>query len=170
MEHYKKLIQKKRQEGKGKMGDVEASARGSVLNDMIGALGQSDAKKVKGLKKVTVASNSTQGLAKGIDTAKELIERKEGEKLQKHEGAMRPDSQEEEYDDQDAQGPNHIPTEDEASSFHSQDPKLGSPLTDENSDEENEEIEEAKDHEALKAENDALKLEIERLKAPRPHY
>lgn len=160
MEHFKKLMEKKRQAGKGSLEPVEASARHSVLNDMIGALDQDGLKKVKNLKKVTVASNDKKGLEKGLEKAKELVA---------HEGEMTPDSQEEEYDDQDAEGPNHIPTEKEASSFGAQDPKLGSPEVD-GEESMDEEASEESEFEKLKAEHEKLKAEIERLKAPKSFY
>jgi len=163
MEKLKKLIDKKRQEGKGSLGEVESAARGSVLQDMIGALDSEGAKKVKGIKKVTVTSGSTGGIEKGLDVAKKA--------LQKHEGEMKPDTQEPEYNDQDAEGPNHMPTEKEASSFGSQDPELGSPKTDEN-EIESEEGEGSEEDElsSLKAEHEKLKEEIARLKAPKSYY
>jgi hypothetical protein len=169
MEHFKKLMDKKRSEGKGKMGDVESAARGSVLQDMIGALDQDGMKKVKGIKKVTVASNSEGGVKEGLDAAKSILAQGEKRKASGsvEEGEMTPDSQEEEYDDQDAEGPNHMPTEKEASSFGSQDPKLGSPETDEGTElAEHDESEDMDLHEEIKN----LKAEIASLRAPKSFY
>lgn len=160
MDKLQSLIDKKKKEGKT-LSPMDAAARHSVLGGLMGELDGEDAKKVKGLKKVTVASDDKNGLEKGLDTAKKLVA---------HEGEMKDDSDEDEYDDQDAEGPNHMPTEQEASSFGAQDPKLGSPETDENSDLENHEINDEDKFTQLHAENDALKKEIERLKAPKPFY
>ncbi len=171
MEHFKKLMAKKRQEGKGALSNSEASARHSVLDDMVGALDQDGMKKVKGIKKVTVASDKPEGLEKGLDLAKKLVsdfDKKKSDSLQKHEGEMADDSEEEEYDDQDSEGPNHMPTEKEASSFGSQDPALGSPETDEESSEE--EASEEDELSRLRTEHEQMKKEIERLKAPKPFY
>ena len=165
MEHFKKLMEKKRQEGKGSLEPIEASARGSVLHDMIGALDEDGMKKVKGLKKVTVASNDEQGLKSGLDKAKEM--------LQKHEGEMKDDSSEDEYDDQDEEGPNHMPTEKEATSFGAE--KGESPETDE---EEAAESPEEEKHEegspehlaALKKELEDAKAHIAHLQKPKSFY
>lgn len=173
MEKFKQLMDKKRKEGSG-MDHVEAAARGSVLNDMIGALDQDGMSKVKNMKKVTVASNDKKGLEQGLDKAKEILA--QGEKSNPsgnvHEGEMKDDSDEQEYDDQDAEGPNHMPTEKEASSFGAQDPELGSPETDEESEDESPEQQAAEDHDSmsLHAEIANLKKEIDRLKAPKSFY
>lgn len=62
---------------KKKMSDNEMSAKQSVLehlrNEAEGMMGE----KMKGMKKVTVASNSSEGLKKGLDKAEEIISGKE---------------------------------------------------------------------------------------------
>lgn len=179
MEHFKKLMEKKRQEGKGSMGDVEASARGSVLHDLIGSLDQDGMEKVKGLKKVTVASNDQTGLNEGLDKAKEIVNQgdKSNPSGNEEEGQMKDDDAEEEYDDQDQEGPNHMPTEKEASSFGDQDPELGSPKNDEGTElpehDESEEamVEGSPEHIAhLKAQLEDAKAHIAHLQKPKSFY
>lgn len=78
MEKFKALMAKKREE-KGTMEPVQAAARGSVLGDMMKSLDSEGAKKVKGIKKVTVASNDAKGLESGLDKAKEIVAQGESE-------------------------------------------------------------------------------------------
>lgn len=67
----KRLMGKK---DKPKLSDVEKEAKLKVLNslksDMEGMMGEG----LKGLKKVTVASDSPEGLQQGLEKAEELVE------------------------------------------------------------------------------------------------
>lgn len=173
MENFKKLVQKKREEGKSSMQPVEASARSSVLNDMMGSLDQEGMKKVKGIKKVTVASDSQAGIKEGLDKAKEILAQgnKSNPSGNVEEGLMKADDAEDEYDDQDQEGPNHMPTEKEASSFGAQDPELGSPKVDEPEMESAEEQDaEDSDSKSLHEEIKNLRAEIASLRAPKSYY
>jgi hypothetical protein len=67
-----KLMMKKEKEGK-KLSPIEKKGKEDTLHDLIGDMMDMDSGKVKGLKKVTVASDSPHGLEKGLDKAKELI-------------------------------------------------------------------------------------------------
>ncbi|NDD83949.1 hypothetical protein EBZ38_06690 [bacterium] len=65
----KKLIDKKKARGE-EMSPNEKKAKGSVLEDLIGSMGD----EMKGnLKKVTVASSSKKGLEKGLEKAQEMM-------------------------------------------------------------------------------------------------
>jgi hypothetical protein len=172
MEHFKKLMEKKRAEGKGPMSDAEHSAHSSVLHDMMNALDQDGMEKVKGLKKVTVAAKDQTGLNEGLDKAKEIVNEgdKEHHSGNEHEGEMADDSEEKEYDDQDEEGPNHMPTEHEATSFGAQDAHEGSPETDEEAPE-HEMKEGSPEHIAhLKKQLEDHKAEIAHLRAPKSFY
>ena len=65
------LIAKKKQQD-GDMSPIHAQAKHHVLKDLMSEMHGMDGDKVKGLKKVTVASNSPEGLATGLDKAKQL--------------------------------------------------------------------------------------------------
>ena len=70
----KKIIEKKKKEGKT-LSPVHKEARSTVLEDLMDHLGEMGLDKVKGLKKITVASDSKEGLAKGLDKATEMVEK-----------------------------------------------------------------------------------------------
>jgi hypothetical protein len=67
-----KLMAKKKSEGK-KLSPMEKKGKEDTLQSLIDDMMSMDGDKVKGLKKVTVASNSPKGLEKGLDKAKELV-------------------------------------------------------------------------------------------------
>jgi hypothetical protein len=68
----KALAAAKKKEGK-KLSPVEKEAKGSVLKDLRDMASGAMAKKVKGIKKVEVASNSEEGLEAGLEKAKEIL-------------------------------------------------------------------------------------------------
>lgn len=72
MKGLEKLMMKKHGEGKV-LGKAAAKAKSSVLEDLMSDMFDQDGDKVKGLKKVTIASNSPKGLEKGLDKAKEML-------------------------------------------------------------------------------------------------
>ena len=67
-----KLMAKKSKEGK-KLSGAEKKGKEDTLQSLIDDMMDMDSGKVKGLKKVTVASDSPKGLSKGLEKAKELI-------------------------------------------------------------------------------------------------
>lgn len=173
MEHFRKLMEKKRQAGSGSLDKAEAQARGSVLHDMVGALDDDGLKKVKGLKKVTVAAKDQTGLEEGLSTAKRIVEQgdKSNPSSNKDAGEMKDDSDEEDFDDQDEEGPNHMPTEKEASSFGAE--HAEGPETDEEDEQapEHEPKEGSPEHIAkLKAELENAKAHIAHLQKPKSFY
>jgi hypothetical protein len=68
----KKLLEKKK--SKGMLSDEESSAKMSVLKNLRGKSNESLAEKLKGAKKVSVMSDSEEGLKAGLDKAKEIVE------------------------------------------------------------------------------------------------
>lgn len=77
MEKFKKLLEKKRQMGKSLDG-AERDAKMSAVQGLKDMANEAMKGKMDGMKKVTVASDSQEGLEHGMDKAKELIHGKEG--------------------------------------------------------------------------------------------
>ncbi len=69
---FEKIVAKKKAEGK-EMSPAHKQAKGSVLADLMDHLGSMGLDKVKGMKKVSVASDSADGLKKGLEKAKDLV-------------------------------------------------------------------------------------------------
>lgn len=72
-DNFKKLIEKKKSEGKS-ISPVHQSAKSSVLEELMQHLGASGLDKIKGMKKITVASDSKEGLSEGMKKAAEMVE------------------------------------------------------------------------------------------------
>lgn len=70
----KKLLEKKK--SKGMLSDEESSAKMSVLKNLRGQSNDSLSEKLKGAKKVSVMSDSQEGLEEGLDKAKEILHSK----------------------------------------------------------------------------------------------
>lgn len=70
---FKKLLEKKKQEGK-QMSPERLEAKQKVLSELRGMANESIGKDLPGLKKVTVASDSDEGLKEGLDKAEEVVE------------------------------------------------------------------------------------------------
>ena len=68
----KDLLMKKANAGKF-LKDDEIAAKKAVLKEINGILGDEMGSKLKGLKKVTVASPTKEGLEAGLDKAKEAL-------------------------------------------------------------------------------------------------
>lgn len=105
MKGLEKLMMKKHGEGKV-LGKAAAKAKSSVLEDLMSDMFDHDGDKVKGLKKVTIASNSPKGLEKGLDKAKEMLGEKgmseedmpEGEESGEHEAEESPEMEASEHE------------------------------------------------------------------------
>lgn len=100
-----KLIMKKKQQGEHGLSPVEKKGKEDTLGHLINDMMDMDGSKVKGLKKVTVASNSPKGLEKGLDKAKEIIGHSptggiEDEEMPEHES---PEMEEEESPEHEAE-------------------------------------------------------------------
>ncbi len=72
MYKFDKVLQKKAKEGKEMSGN-EKEAKMSVVQALRDFAAGEMSKKMDGLKKVSVASDSKEGLEKGLDKAKEMI-------------------------------------------------------------------------------------------------
>lgn len=121
-----KLMAKKSQEGK-KLSGAEKKGKEETLQSLIDDMMGMDGEKVKGLKKVTVASNSPKGLEKGLDKAKELIghaptggledeEMPEGEEMMEeempeHEAEESPEMEEAEHEEEGSESPEELEAE-----------------------------------------------------------
>lgn len=66
-----KLLMKKKQEGKG-LSDIQKEAKMNVVKDLRNYAADEMGKKLSGIKKVTVAAGSAEGLEEGLEKAKEL--------------------------------------------------------------------------------------------------
>lgn len=66
-------IMKKKAEKGDVLSEHHAKAKSDILQNLVDDMMGMDSDKVKGLKKVTVASNSPHGLAKGLEKAKEIV-------------------------------------------------------------------------------------------------
>jgi hypothetical protein len=75
-EKIMKLIMEKKKNKASQMTKPEASAKESVLGDLKGMMDKMGSEKVKGLKKVTVASTDEAGLKKGLAKAEDMIDKK----------------------------------------------------------------------------------------------
>jgi ubiquinone biosynthesis protein UbiJ len=97
MEEFKKLLAKKKGEQQGKpMDEHKMKAKADMakeLSDMLGSDLTNDMK--SGMKKVTIASDSTQGLKEGLDKAEDIIDPSEESEEESE------DSSEEESEDSD---------------------------------------------------------------------
>lgn len=73
MHPFEKLMMKKRKEGKV-LSDSEKQAKGSVLDNLMSEMDSHDGEKLKGVKKVTVAAPSKEGLKEGLKKASDIVE------------------------------------------------------------------------------------------------
>jgi hypothetical protein len=126
MHPLQKLMAKKKQEGK-KLSPMEKKGKEDTLQSLIDDMMDMDGDKVKGLKKVTVASNSPKGLSKGLEKAKELIgeaptggledeEMPEGEEMMEEESSEdeseeSPEMEESEHEEEGSESPEELEAE-----------------------------------------------------------
>lgn len=78
MNEFKKLLLEKAKKGDF-LSDSEKEAKMSVINEMKGMMKGMMGDDIRGLKKVTVASDSPEGLKEGLEKAEDVIESKMGE-------------------------------------------------------------------------------------------
>jgi len=94
--HGKFMEMMKKKKG-GEMSGIEKDAKSSVIQEMKKMAEDAMGDKMKGLKKVTVASNSPEGIEKGLEKAKEIISQMPQEEESSEEEMM----EDEEYDEMD---------------------------------------------------------------------
>lgn len=73
---HEKLMKKLEKKGK-KLSPLEQKAKMDVVKELQSQAGDMMGEKLKGLKKVTVASDSEEGLKAGLEKAEEVIEQKQ---------------------------------------------------------------------------------------------
>ncbi len=78
MHPFNKLMQKKKMEGGKQMSPVEKQAKMNVVHEMRKMASDEMSAPLRGMKKVSVASNDPEGLKLGLDKAKQLVEGKDG--------------------------------------------------------------------------------------------
>jgi hypothetical protein len=78
MDEFKQLLMKKKQsQGDKPLDEHKMKAKADMaksLSDMLGSDITEDMKKSSGIKKVTIASDSTEGLKEGLDKAEEIVD------------------------------------------------------------------------------------------------
>lgn len=79
MKKFKELLKKKLEEGKVLSGDKK-KAKCEMLDELDGITKNAMSDKLKGMKKVTVASPTSEGLEKGLEMAKEKVSDMDEEK------------------------------------------------------------------------------------------
>ena len=115
MKNLEKLLMKKHGEGKV-LGKAAAKAKSSVLEDLMSDMFDQDGDKVKGLKKVTIASNTAKGLKKGVEKAEEMLgeggmsdeDMPEMEESAEHEAEESPEMEESEHEGEEDMSPEEI--------------------------------------------------------------
>jgi hypothetical protein len=99
MQDFMKMLQKRQRE-QGPQDEKKMKAKASMAKELSDTLGGDIAEDMKGMSKVTVASDSEQGLKKGLEKAEEVLEDKmepeESEDMEEKE-----DSEEESSDSED---------------------------------------------------------------------
>jgi hypothetical protein len=99
MQDFMKMLQKRQRE-QGPQDEKKMKAKASMAKELSDTLGGDIAEDMKGMSKVTVASDSEQGLKKGLEKAEEVLENKmepeESEDMEEKE-----DSEEESSDSED---------------------------------------------------------------------
>jgi TATA-binding protein-associated factor Taf7 len=76
MEEFMKLLAKKAREQKGPMHGPKMDAKAAMAKELSDSLGSDIMDGIKGMKKVTVASNSEEGLKEGLEKAEDVLESK----------------------------------------------------------------------------------------------
>jgi len=76
MEDFMKLLAKKAKEQKGPMHGPKIDAKAAMAKELSDSLGSDILEGIKGMKKVTVASNSEEGLKEGLEKAEDVLESK----------------------------------------------------------------------------------------------
>lgn len=114
MHKFEKLMEKKMKDKKSHLDENESKAKMSVLQDLKHDMGEMMKDRLHGgLKKVTVASDSPEGIKKGLDKAKQLVgemspaeaeheapehEGESEEEMAEHEAAESPEMEEKEQE------------------------------------------------------------------------
>ena len=111
MDKLKEIMMKKKGEGK-ELTPVHATAKMGVLQNLLADMDKLGAEKLGGLKKVTVASDSKQGLEKGLEKASEIVQK--GPLSARNHDGIADSGNAVDQSDEDEYTPEHNPEEDEA--------------------------------------------------------
>jgi len=117
MDKFKELLKKKMKSGK-MLDDNSAKARMETIDELDDMVGSPMLDKMKGLKKVTVASSSKAGLEEGLEKAQDMMDNKSD--AEKHfnmmsDKASSEDCDEDDMDDEDMDMKEEAPEDDIAS-------------------------------------------------------
>ncbi len=82
MDDFLKLLKKKSDEQGGPKMNRHMEAKAAMAKELSDLLGSDLAEGVKGLKKVTVASDSEEGLEEGLEKAIEALDSEDGESME----------------------------------------------------------------------------------------
>jgi hypothetical protein len=85
MDEFIKMLQKKKQEQKGPMDSNRMKAKASVAKELSDMLGEDITEDIKNMNKVTVASDSEEGLKRGLKKAEDVISSKMKDKMSEDE-------------------------------------------------------------------------------------
>lgn len=96
MEEFLKLLSKKAQEQGGPKMNRHMEAKAAMAKELSDVLSGDLADGIKGMKKVTVASDSDEGLEEGLEKAKEVLESKEDMEDESEESENSEDSEDSE--------------------------------------------------------------------------
>ena len=77
MEKFKEMLLKKKQEQKGKVDSSKLEAKANLMKSLSDEIGSDISKELTGVNKVTVASDSEEGLKDGLEKAEDILEGKE---------------------------------------------------------------------------------------------
>lgn len=78
MDEFLSLLKKKK-ESQGSVNEKKLSAKKNAMKELSDMLGEDITEGIKGVKKVTVASDSEEGLKKGLEKAEDVLESRESE-------------------------------------------------------------------------------------------
>ena len=97
MDDFIKMLQKKKQEQKGPMDSNKMKAKASVAKELSDMLGEDITEDIKGMNKVTVASDSEEGLKKGLEKAEDVVSSKMKDQMFDDEDSEYKDDEDSEY-------------------------------------------------------------------------
>jgi hypothetical protein len=105
MKHFKEYLASKAKEGQSKMDPKESKAKMEMLDHLSGLMKDHMS---NGLKKVTVASDSKEGLEKGLEKAKEVVDKAPMESEEASEDESCDESPMEESSEEDNMSPEEL--------------------------------------------------------------
>lgn len=124
MDDFLKLLRKKSDEQGGPMKGPKMAAKAAMAKELSDLLGSDLADEVKGVKKVTVASDSEEGLEEGLEKAQEVLKSKsmkdESDEMEDESEEMEDESEEESEEDESEESEEMADVEDEIAKLEKQ--------------------------------------------------